>query len=186
MEMKDIILSTLQEFEENEPIELDNKKEEINNYKGPSEQKLPPVKKATGIEELQSIMNSVQNISDSQYKEEQKVIEAPAPIQQEYQEQVDNMEIYQNAQIQQKEQPTVVEPTISNVIETRNTNTLQNQIENETKFLTSLRERILVIFEGLQSPNNRSLDAKVDLIINFLEYQLAMFDERLENLRKEL
>jgi hypothetical protein len=186
MEMKDIILSTLQEFEENESIEeVDNKREERNNYKEPSEQKLPPVKKTTGIEELQSIMNSVQNISDSQYKEEPKVIEAPAPVQQEYQEQINDMEIYQNAQIQQRE-PVVTEPTISNIIETRNTNTLQNQIENETKFLTSLRERILVIFEGLQSPNNRSLDAKVDLIINFLEYQLAMFDERLENLRKEL
>ncbi len=51
----------------------------------------------------------------------------------------------------------------------------------ETRFLTSLRERILVLFEGLQSPNNTKLESKVDLIINFLEYQLSVIDERLES-----
>ncbi|MEO0275558.1 MAG: hypothetical protein ABIM60_02085, partial [candidate division WOR-3 bacterium] len=57
-----------------------------------------------------------------------------------------------------------------------------NPIENELRFLTSLRERVLVLFEGLQSPNNRNIEAKVDLILNFLEYLLAVIDERIESL----
>lgn len=53
------------------------------------------------------------------------------------------------------------------------------------RFLTSLRERILVLFEGLQSPNNRNIEAKIDLILNFLEYQLSIIDNKLEDMAKE-
>ncbi len=47
------------------------------------------------------------------------------------------------------------------------------------KFLQKLRERILVLFEGLQSPNINNLDKKLDLTINFLEYTLAEIDKQL-------
>lgn len=50
----------------------------------------------------------------------------------------------------------------------------------ELRFLTSLRERTLVLFEGMQSPNNKNIEAKIDLILNYLEYQLAVIDERIE------
>jgi hypothetical protein len=66
--------------------------------------------------------------------------------------------------------------------------TLSNEftltLEDEKVFCESLRERILVLFEGFQSPNNKSIEAKVDLTLNFLEYLLAVIDERLENLDK--
>ncbi|WP_299546107.1 hypothetical protein [uncultured Helicobacter sp.] len=48
----------------------------------------------------------------------------------------------------------------------------------EEKFLNALQERILVLFEGLQSPNNRNIENKVDMILNFLEYTLAIIDEK--------
>lgn len=54
----------------------------------------------------------------------------------------------------------------------------------EKKFLEDLRERILVLFEGFQSPNNKSIEAKVDLTLNFLEHLLAKIDTELEEGKK--
>ncbi len=54
----------------------------------------------------------------------------------------------------------------------------------EREFLESLRERILVLFEGFQSPNNKRVEAKIDLTLNFLEYLLATLDERIDTLKK--
>jgi hypothetical protein len=50
----------------------------------------------------------------------------------------------------------------------------------EDQFLKDLRERILVLFEGFQSPNNANIEAKVDLTLNFLEHLLAKIDAKLE------
>ena len=52
--------------------------------------------------------------------------------------------------------------------------------ERERQFYLNLRERILVLFEGFQSPNNKNIEAKIDLTLNFLEYLLATIDEQLE------
>lgn len=57
-----------------------------------------------------------------------------------------------------------------------------NDREELLRFMTTLRERILVLFEGLQSPNNRNIDAKLDLVLNFLEYQLSLIDEKMDDL----
>ena len=54
-------------------------------------------------------------------------------------------------------------------------------IDSDRRFLEGLRERILVMFEGMQSPNNRAAEAKIDLILNFFEWQLSLIDERLES-----
>ena len=51
---------------------------------------------------------------------------------------------------------------------------------SEEQFLKNLKERILVLFEGFKSPNNKNIEAKVDLTLNFLEYLLATIDERLK------
>ena len=58
------------------------------------------------------------------------------------------------------------------------------QVPDETLFLKNTRERILVLFEGFQSPNNKNIEAKIDLTLNFLEYLLASIDDRLETLGK--
>ncbi|AFL68849.1 hypothetical protein Sulba_1561 [Sulfurospirillum barnesii SES-3] len=54
--------------------------------------------------------------------------------------------------------------------------------ERERQFYINLRERILVLFEGFQSPNNKNIEAKIDLTLNFLEYLLATIDEQLEKM----
>ncbi len=50
----------------------------------------------------------------------------------------------------------------------------------EDRFLYDLRERILVLFEGFQSPNNKNLEAKIDLTLNFLEHLLAQIDQKID------
>ena len=56
--------------------------------------------------------------------------------------------------------------------------------ENELYFLHSIRERLLVLFEGFQAPNNANIEAKIDMTLNFLEYTLATIDDRIEKLEK--
>ena len=78
---------------------------------------------------------------------------------------------------EKKEEPSEVEEIIE-----EEPSTCKSVLEDEKHFCESMRERILVLFEGFQSPNNKSIEAKVDLTLNFLEYSLAVLDERLEKL----
>lgn len=57
-------------------------------------------------------------------------------------------------------------------------------VESELVYLNSIRERLLVLFEGFQAPNNKNIEAKVDMTLNFLEYVLATIDTRVETLKK--
>ncbi|SFV60740.1 FIG00469478: hypothetical protein [hydrothermal vent metagenome] len=57
-------------------------------------------------------------------------------------------------------------------------------VESELIYLDSIRERLLVLFEGFQAPNNSNIEAKIDMTLNFLEYTLATIDERVENLER--
>jgi len=57
-------------------------------------------------------------------------------------------------------------------------------IDSELLFLNSIRERLLVLFEGFQAPNNANIEAKIDMTLNFLEYTLATLDARVEKLEK--
>lgn len=56
--------------------------------------------------------------------------------------------------------------------------------DDEARMLEGIRERLLVLFEGFQSPNNAQIEAKVDLSLNFFEYLLATIDNRLETIKK--
>ncbi len=56
-------------------------------------------------------------------------------------------------------------------------------LDEEQRYLENIRERLLVLFEGFQSPNNTQIEAKVDLTLNFLEYLLATIDTRLEKIK---
>ncbi len=57
--------------------------------------------------------------------------------------------------------------------------------DDEARILDGIRERLLVLFEGFQSPNNVQIEAKVDLTLNFLEYLLAIIDSRLETIKEK-
>jgi len=59
-----------------------------------------------------------------------------------------------------------------------------SSVDSEILFLNSLRERLLVLFEGFQAPNNTNIEAKVDMTLNFLEYALATIDLRAQKLEK--
>lgn len=56
--------------------------------------------------------------------------------------------------------------------------------QSELMYLNSIRERLLVLFEGFQAPNNKNIEAKIDMTLNFLEYTLATIDARVELLEK--
>ena len=60
----------------------------------------------------------------------------------------------------------------------------QNSVSPEEVFLLSTRERLLVLFEGFQAPNNTNIEAKIDLTLNFLEYILASIDSRIDEMKK--
>lgn len=55
---------------------------------------------------------------------------------------------------------------------------------DEIEFLQELQERLLVLFQGLSMPQNQFSQAKLDLTINFLEYQLSVIQERLDSISK--
>ncbi|EAH6867267.1 2-oxoglutarate:acceptor oxidoreductase [Campylobacter upsaliensis] len=50
---------------------------------------------------------------------------------------------------------------------------------NEYIFLKNLKERILVLFEGLNDTKKEDLDTRLELTINFLEFLLANIEDRL-------
>ena len=60
----------------------------------------------------------------------------------------------------------------------------ESDVESELIYLNSIRERLLVLFEGFQAPNNANIEAKVDMTLNFLEYTLATIDSRVQKLEK--
>ena len=79
-------------------------------------------------------------------------------------------------------------------------NSAQNQVQNDIKihfeqlytqkindekaFLNSVKERILVLFEGLNATSEENLKDRLSLTLKFLEFVLANVENRLENLQK--
>ena len=60
----------------------------------------------------------------------------------------------------------------------------EKRYESEVVYLNSIKERLLVLFEGFQAPNNTNIEAKIDMTLNFLEYTLATIDSRIDILEK--
>ncbi|WP_298027933.1 hypothetical protein [uncultured Campylobacter sp.] len=58
------------------------------------------------------------------------------------------------------------------------------KISSEAEFLSAIKERILVLFEGLNAFENGDLNARVELNLKFMEFLLASIENRLENLPK--
>lgn len=75
-------------------------------------------------------------------------------------------------------------PIMENI--TDDVNGQHDRHEEEVRILDGIRERLLVLFEGFQSPNNVQIEAKVDLTLNFLEYLLATIDTRLESIKEKV
>ena len=58
------------------------------------------------------------------------------------------------------------------------------KISSEAEFLSAIKERILVLFEGLNAFDRGDLNARVELNLKFMEFLLASIENRLENLPK--
>nr|WP_314475687.1 GlcNAc transferase [uncultured Campylobacter sp.] len=54
----------------------------------------------------------------------------------------------------------------------------------EEIFLKNLKERVLVLFEGLNATSEENLKDRLSLALKFLEFVLANVENRLENLQK--
>jgi len=57
------------------------------------------------------------------------------------------------------------------------------KIDSELIYLKSIRERLLVLFEGFQAPNNTNIEVKIDMTLNYLEYVLATTESRIQLLK---
>ncbi len=65
-----------------------------------------------------------------------------------------------------------------------NSSSTVESVHSEALFLKNMKERIHVLFEGFQSPNNVNIEAKVDLTLNFLEYLLSSIEARIKEIEK--
>lgn len=54
----------------------------------------------------------------------------------------------------------------------------------EEEFLNLIKERILVLFEGLNNFDKGDIEARVELNLKFMEFLLANIEKRLEDLSK--
>ncbi|MCH5336160.1 MAG: 2-oxoglutarate:acceptor oxidoreductase [Campylobacter sp.] len=107
-------------------------------------------------------------------------------------EEVQNTEQKQQKQEEVKEQKTEIEQQIldSNLKSEENEELssevlnasviMQMQNLGEDIFLKNLRERILVLFEGLNHIKKEDLEQRLNLTINFLEFLLASIEYKLK------
>lgn len=80
---------------------------------------------------------------------------------------------HQNISIQTTPTPPVANPFWQN-----------ENIREECEFLEMLQERLLVLFEGLCAEHDQDIQTKLNLTINFLEYELSVINERLNDIKK--
>ena len=58
-------------------------------------------------------------------------------------------------------------------------------ILSQEEFLLKIKERILVLFEGLNSFDKGDIEARVELSLKFMEFLLANIDKRISNIQKQ-
>lgn len=62
--------------------------------------------------------------------------------------------------------------------------TSEHSLNEEEIFLKNVKQRVLVLFEGLQSPKNDNIQIKLDITLNFLEFLLSCIEQRLDKIDK--
>lgn len=55
-------------------------------------------------------------------------------------------------------------------------------ISDEVALLLRLKEKSLVLFEGLKATQNKDIEIKLEMVISYLEYQLYVIEDRLKSL----
>ena len=72
----------------------------------------------------------------------------------------------------------------STVIELDGLETKSSNSNDELLFLGSLKERLLIFFEALQSDELVEGDKKLNVTINYLEYMLSIIELRIKKVDK--
>ncbi|PPB73307.1 CiaD-like domain-containing protein [Campylobacter hyointestinalis] len=124
--------------------------------------KLEDIAKIT-IDEVAAELEKIQKLEDMQKtKAEEQVRKEPFSI----------------SEDEPKEQTVLSKQPI------QNTQGFDSEISSEIIFLQNLKERISVLFDGLNSTESTNLDLRLDLTIKFLEFLLANVENRLKLISK--
>lgn len=59
---------------------------------------------------------------------------------------------------------------------------LSASLIDEREFLSIQRDKMLVLFEGLLSPETKEIEQKLELVLRYLQYQLSEIDKRLKEI----
>ena len=74
--------------------------------------------------------------------------------------------------------------SVNDLKENLNINNLSSKKDiDDTNFLLDTKEKILVLFEGLQDSSNEKIEEKLDITLNFLEYLLSKIEKKIDNLK---
>ncbi|WP_417903963.1 2-oxoglutarate:acceptor oxidoreductase [Campylobacter sp. LH-2024] len=92
----------------------------------------------------------------------------------------DEMTAVKKQEIEITTQNTEESENLSYILEEKSHFVPEPQSFNEEIFFSNLRERILVLFEGLNSVKKGDLESRLNLTTNFLEFLLANIEDRLK------
>ncbi|MBZ7943149.1 2-oxoglutarate:acceptor oxidoreductase [Campylobacter sp. RM13744] len=92
----------------------------------------------------------------------------------------DEMTAVKKQEIEITTQNTEESENLSYILEEKSHFVPEPQSFNEEIFFSNLRERILVLFEGLNSVKKEDLESRLNLTTNFLEFLLANIEDRLK------
>jgi ribosomal protein S20 len=163
MDIKDLVLSSLEEIEGFDDEEVVKPKEELKERE--EDNPLSKEKIQSSIKERVKEFN--EEMSEEKIEEKSKTQEVEAKVLKEKSE-----------KLIQKSQ-TDTEPSKSSN-ESEKVKILLKDIQKNREFLIDLRERLLVLFEGFNSKELKNVEDKVDLTQNFLQYLLAKIDDKLD------
>lgn len=62
--------------------------------------------------------------------------------------------------------------------------TKNNNFDDEIITLLRLKEKSLVLFEGLKNTRDTALERKLEMVISYLEYQLYIIEDRLKAIQE--
>lgn len=120
------------------------------------------------------ILKQQEDIIKSNEKNDESIIEETSKDFQ------DEMTAVKKQEIEITTQNTEESENLSYILEEKSHFVPEPQSFNEEIFFSNLRERILVLFEGLNSVKKEDLESRLNLTTNFLEFLLANIEDRLK------
>ena len=120
------------------------------------------------------ILKQQEDIIKSNEKNDEPIIEETSKDFQ------DEITVVKKQEIEITTQNTEESENLSYILEEKSHFAPEPQSFNEEIFFSNLRERILVLFEGLNSVKKEDLESRLNLTTNFLEFLLANIEDRLK------